>query len=169
MIKKWKTLLLIAILGLSMVAFGGYVKRAADPDKLFADLIDKMKAGKYEDIYDDSSDLLQLNADPEDFRERMSDALEKMKSADGGLNFERDKELEQRIDFMQRESDKAVGRKTPNNRILMIQKLGTGDNEVTVLLFWRYSGLFPEFNDLAVMPKKTERQDLRVKGITYTE
>lgn len=163
-----KTLLiLIAVVGLCFIAFLGYVKRASDPDRLFSDLINQMKTGKYKDIYANSSDFLHLNADKEKFTERMADALEKMKRADVDLNFSRDKEEEISIENIQRESDRAVGRATPNNTIFVIQKLGTGDNAVSVLIFWEHRGLFPKFSDLAIMPIQSERQDLRVKGIAY--
>ena len=99
----------------------------------------------------------------------MNDALQKMKKADGDLNFKRDRQTEERILLSQGERDKVLGRETPNNRVFMIHRLGTGDNEVTVLMFWEHKGFFPKFNDLAVMPNHKERQDLSVKGIAYTE
>lgn len=162
-----KILIPIVIIILAFVAFWGYAKRESDSDRIFANLISKMKEGKYKDIYENSSDFLHLNADEEKFTERMKDALEKMKKADGDLNFERNREGESILKNMERETDKAVGRETPNNRILVIQQLGEGDNKVTVLLFWEHRGLFPKFNDLAVIPTNNERQDLRVKGIAY--
>lgn len=165
----WKLVLLIAVFGLSLVAFAGYVNRSSDPDRLFADLINNMKTGRYEDIYANSADLLHLNVDHKNFKERMTDALEKMRKADGNLNFVRDKDWEQRNAQRQRESDKAVGRKTPNDLIFVFQELGTGDDKVTVLLMWQHKGLFPEFVNLSVMPNNSERRDLFVKGILYTE
>ncbi len=164
---NWKILILLAIVVLGFISFLGYRNQQSDPDKLFANLIEQVQEGKFENIYANSSDFLQLNANKEKFTDRMIDALEKMKQADGDLNFKRDLEREASIEYIERESDKVIGRNTPNDRILVIQKLGTGDNEVTVLLFWEYRGLIPKFNDLAVMPKHSERQDLYVKGIAY--
>jgi hypothetical protein len=166
-IRNWKILLSIAILALGFVAFLGYVSRESDPDRLFAALIKQMQKGNYEDIYENSSDLLQLNVNKAEFTQRMSEALRKIKQVDGELNFRRDKEEETSIFTIQRNSDKAIGRSSPNTQNFVIERLGNGGNEIMVMVFWDEKGLFPKFGDLTILPINNERQDLRVKGIVY--
>ena len=165
---NWKILLSIAIIGLlGFVALLVYVNRESDPDKLFANLIEQMNEGKYEDIYENSSELLRLNVDKAEFSERMNNVYRKLKQTDGKLNFRRDKEEETSIFKIQRNSDEAVSRSSPNTQNFIIERLGNGDDEITVMIFWDKNGLVPKFSDIAIFPNNDQRQDLRVVGLLY--
>lgn len=152
---NWKILMAIVIIGLSFVAFLGYVNRESDPDRLFANLVEQMQEGKFEDIYKNSSHFLQINANnKETFTERMNIALEKMTQADNKLDFQRDEAEEK---FLSETIN--VGHQDDAGKfILTVRKLGVGENQVEVKARWsNYEGFFPKLVDLSVR-KESEKE-----------
>jgi len=149
---NWKILLSIAIVGLlSFVAFLGYVNRESNPDRLFANLIGQMQNGKLENIYEKSSNFLQINAENKEvFAERMSIALDKMKRADEKLEFQREESTEKVLTEVTRNSRESNSGRT----IWTVKKLGMGENQVEVTASWNnYGGFLPKLVDLSVRKK----------------
>lgn len=148
---NWKILLSITIIGAGFVAFLGYLNRESDPDRLFANLIVQMQEGKYEEIYENSSQFLQINAENKEiFTARMNVALEKMKQADENLIFQRDELTEKTLYEVTNNSRRDNSGKT----IWTVHKLGIGENQVDVTASWsNYEGLSPKLVDLSVRPK----------------
>ena len=151
-----KILVLSVIVVLGFAAFLVYLKRESDPDRLFANLIKQMQEENYEDLYEHSSNFLQVNAkNKEVFTERMRVALEMMKIADNELNFQRDTRHEQTLyEVTKNARDDKAGK-----NIWTVHKLGAGENQVDVVSSWDHNGIFPKLVDLTVYPK-SEKQSM---------
>lgn len=118
----------------------------------------QLREEKFEDIYDEASDSVHLNVNKEEFVRRMKVAVGKLKSIDKELAFQTGREIEWEV-FGHSEYD-------DSSQFRRVQKLEKENISVGMLVYWENSGLFPKFNDFAVVGGEYS-QKYRTPGVSY--
>jgi hypothetical protein len=144
-----------------IVAFyGAFIIYKNNPDRLFAALKQQLEEQRFEEVYDESGDLMHLNVTKEQFVVRMTDVVSKLKEIDENLNFQRDKATEAIVN----------GTGSQDSPLIMvIQTLEKDNKSVAVMAIWRKQAQLTEFFDLAVLPKNSASKEFAVTGISYKE
>jgi hypothetical protein len=143
--------LLFALLGLTAMSFLVY----ATPSKstLLDRLTARLREGKFEQLYDESTDLLHRNVTRERFVHRMRDAVARMRAIDPGLNFKRDESMEEMLAHF---GDESVLK-------MAAEKLEGEGKSASVLIHWDGEG---NFSDISVLPGPETPQEYRVIGVS---
>jgi hypothetical protein len=110
-------------------------------DRLFANLNERLKEEKFEDLYSESSDYVKSSFTKREFVEKMKEAVSKMRRIDGNLNFQRDKGWEQTTpaDFPKEQGFKFT-----------VQKITNNDSSAFVIVYWDDKGFFPKFENITI-------------------
>ena len=125
-----------------------------DKDKLVERLNAQIKAGRFSEIYDDTSALLRLNVSREVFVFRMNRAVTKLRGLDPDLNLQRDREYEDSTQFI----DKGTLLKAYHT-------LSKDNKSVLIAYLWTTQG---ELEDIYVVPSNEASNDYSVPGVSYS-
>lgn len=123
-------------------------------ERLMKNLNSQLKEEKFEQLYEEASDLLRLNVDKEKFITRMKIAAAKLKAIDGNLAFQRDIETEKRIRAITEDDESVL--------LTVYQRLEKDNKSVLVSVSWTSKG---KFLDLSVLPTQGTSEEYRVYGV----
>ena len=146
----------LLLLALFVIASSAYLTSCkANTDKLVQELASTLREENFDELYEQSSDLLHLNVTKEQFVRRMKIAAAKLKAIDEKLNFQRYREMEAALP-------------ATDESILMraIRKIEKGDKSVSVLIYWDHQA---KFNNLVVLPEPGTSKEHEVLTILYKE
>ncbi len=137
-----------------LVAVVYLISSKPDKNRLVLKVNSQIREEKFDEIYDEAWDNLHLNVTKEEFIRRMKVAVSKLRTIDADLNFQRDSEWEQMMNF-NREERYAMS---------AYQKLEKDGKSVLVSFWWNGKG---EFMDISVMATGETSKEYNVYGVSY--
>ena len=137
----------------------GFMNYRNNIDRLLTRFNSQIKEGKFEQLYEESSDSFHLNVTKEEFVHRMKIAVGKLKNLDANLDFKTEKQIEWEY-FGKDEYDDST-------QFRRIQKLEKDNVSAVILVYWENEGVFPKFNNFAVIVGNEHSQKYGTQSIYH--
>ncbi len=156
-----KKKIIFLFLGAAMLTsiYLGFKSYRNNTDRLLAEFNSKLKEGRFEQLYDESSNSVHLNVTKDEFVRRMRVAVSKLKKIDENLNFQTSKQIETEI-FGHEERDNSFS-------FRRVQRLNNANVSATILIYWHNEGIFPKFDDFHVGVPTTDWKEYGTPGVSY--
>jgi|SRR5215831_10731161 len=116
----------------------------------------QLRDGRFDELYDESSDFLHANVSRAEFIRRMKIVATKFKAVDPTLNMERDANLEKGL----------FGSRDEETVRAAIYRLRKDDQSLTIMIDWDQNG---KLWDLSAFPSDGLAEGCRIPGVTYQQ